>query len=292
MKKILKFNRTTWVFVLVVIVLAGFISLLIISMNNQPSSKGSRTTAGTNYNFSISDISSLKEKLLSNYPSMEEEAIDQTPTLGYRVGQANFRVSLATSNGFTLGIKNSVSETATYKGLATSIPYINNFFKVNGFGKPQTATASNSLLSIVDFYQNRTDVCELTIYSLLDVTCSSITSLNNLASSEQPFATLYLTAKPDASLPSVIRPDIEKSQSAGYQFAYVDFYNSPGETKVDFYRQGSSPWQMVNLNWYNDPNEDGDIIPNCGYFESVPAIKLAFTGVACYNSVTLKQSTI
>lgn len=231
-------------------------------------------------------ISTLNQNLTTHYKDLSTTSIDQTSTLGYRVKGASFSVALPLTNALSYQDSSSASESVAYSDLSSTLPTITKTLSAQGYGGPTNATPSDSVLNSVYFYQSKANVCEVTIYNLLDVTCASLNDLSTLSSGSKSFVSLYLKSQPNIVRPTVLSQTITSSKTSGYQTATVNFLSGSIQTKVYYYRQTSSSWQMVNLGWYNDPSQDGNITPNCEDFDSLPQTRAAFLDLPCYNSAS------
>jgi hypothetical protein len=285
----------TLLFILLCLIIAGFAFLLIKSSTKSAPKKVIHTAAAEVQIVPISQLlSSLNTKLVGSYPDLSSTSPDQTSTLGYRVNKANYTVALPLTNSLTYEYSQTASESGTYSYMNSTLPTITRSLKAQGFAGPDNATPSDSILNSVYFYQSKTSVCEVTVYSLLDVTCASLDDLSKLSSSSSQFADLYLASQNGSSVvrPSILSVTIDTSKNPDYETAVVNFLSGSIQTKVYYYRQTPAQWSMVNLGWYNDPQQDGNIIPNCTDFDSLTATREAFDGLACYNSTRRTTSEV
>lgn len=196
-----------------------------------------------------------------------------------------------TTNALSFNDTRTTDETTTYDDLSGAFSRWQTVFAQAGL-QEDTKASTTSFLNASYFYENSAEVCNVTVYTLLDVTCDARASLDIIAQQAAPLDALYDQAAPGLGQDTVAAPSIRASQTQGYTIATMDIYNSGGTTAANFYEKAGGSWALVHLNWYNDPHEDGDIIPNCGYFESNSEVGSAFSGTACYDSATGRMSTI
>lgn len=237
---------------------------------------------------------SLSPQLLQNFPMLHEASQpDATNTLGYQPSGYSFRLLLPmTLNSLTFVADKTATQQASFTMYTNTRTTIDQFFAHQGLNRMATTADQSSLLSSVYFYGSQSYLCQVTIYTVLDVTCADVRQLIQSAQQLAPLVALYNAAEPDLGTSTVDSSSFMSSQTPGYSLAVVTISNSIGQTKVNFYRSESVGWQMVNLKWYNDPHQDAQITPNCEYFESVPSIRAAYTGTACYDSTTRRMRSI
>jgi hypothetical protein len=239
-------------------------------------------------------IKGLGVELQVAFPDLELEATPaQVNPVGYQLAGYPFKVLLPVSgDSLTYTNRNGTdSETAQFTMLTKALPTVDTYLKNNNFSPQARTPSSDDFLSTVYFYKDQTDICQVTVYTELDVVCAPLSQLKQIAQQAQPLVQAYTAASPITSETIVATPTIRASQTAGYTIATLAVYSSVGQTNVNYYKQANSGWQLVNLSWYNDPNQDADIEPNCEAFESLSAVRLAFAGVACYDS-SLRLKTI
>lgn len=172
--------------------------------------------------------------------------------------------------------------------IATATTILQN----NGF-VPTTYKISpiNTLYNVI-FYQRPDAICQITSYSLLDIYCSSLPELEQEANRARPIVSTFRALYAMNSLITVGILDFEPSNTAGYSVAYVTLYMRGSEIKVYAYKNLGSDWSVVNPLWFNDPQEDGALKPNCEAFESLNETRQAFAGLTCYDSKLRDISTI
>jgi hypothetical protein len=231
-------------------------------------------------------VNNLEAKIRSDFISLKPTSLDTANTLGYQLSDQSFQVILPTTYSFSLA-DTSVSNN---NNLNSSLSQAKNYLASQKFSL-SPYNGSSALASESVFYTNRNDLCQLTTSETLDVTCASLTNLKTIANQAAPLVSLYVSGSGNSNN-SVNTPDFTTSRAPGYSLATLNIYNGGGETRVNYYKYGSSSWQMVNLDWYNDPHEDADITPNCGDFESVANTRAAYQGLACYDSSLKIMSTI
>jgi len=238
-------------------------------------------------------LSSLSQQLSAKYTDLAPTTLDQTPTTGYRVNHADFTIALPLTNALSFKYTAVSSESGTYSYLNSTLATLTKTLGSQGYGGPANATPNNSILDSTYFYQSKDNVCEVTVYSLLDITCASLIDLSSLSSTSSPFVNLYLATQNNVVRPTVLSLTAStSSKTPGYETAIVNFLNGSVQTKAFYYRQTGSTWQMVNLGWFNDPNQDGDITPNCQDFDSLLATREAFKDLVCYNSTSRYSSYV
>jgi hypothetical protein len=236
-------------------------------------------------------MAAVRSSLLANFTYLHSTT-SSSQTTGYQLTGYHFRVILPLTNNLTFLDQQDTSEQATYNQLAATLPAVTKVLSQQGFPKAGMSRSSTGLLSAVYFYRRSNAVCQLTIYTNLAITCSPISQLQTIAVQANSLVAEYQAAAPGLGVASVTAPTFQASETATFSIASMDVFNTAGETKVLFYKQDSGTWQMVHLNWYNDPHEDGDIIPNCEDFESVPAVQQAFRDQPCYNATLRTETTI
>jgi hypothetical protein len=262
-------------------------------VDNQPSKMIVTKIQPVSSSLSLNQIISLLDsKLSAGLPNLIPSSSASISTIGYHFNGYDYQVVLPTTHALSFTISSVNTEAANYDHLMQGIPIISASLLRHGFGKPQIATSNDALLSSTYFYSSSQDTCEVNIYTSLEIECTLTTTLKASAVSADQFVLLYLGQAPNAQSLLVDTPVITTSRSPNYQLANMNIYDGSGETKVNYYKAGDNAWQIINLGWYNDPHEDGDITPNCADFESVAAIRAAYYGVPCYNSSTNSESVI
>jgi hypothetical protein len=242
-------------------------------------------------------VSNLDGELSKTYPDLQlNKTPDQSNSNGYKLTGYGFSVLLPTkTDSLSYTDKTTSSEDATYIYLSQTAGTIAKYFNKNDFNQPSRQVNVTSILSSVNFYARKDAVCQVTLYTLLDITCDNKSDLVSIANTDSPLVGLYQASKTGVGQDSVTEAKNITSKTAGYSLASLDIFNDAGETKVNYYKQNTSStaaWQMVNLDWYNDPHEDGDITPNCQDFESNLQTRAAYQGQVCYDSSNASSSTI
>jgi Tfp pilus assembly protein PilE len=269
--------------VLIVIIVAVVIGLLA-GRTSKPSTKaGATKTPAVVSNNDL--LTELKTKLDSKYDFLSSTAIDTSNDLGYPIPGQNFDLVLPVSSDSSLSFedKNTNNESAVYSALSSTTSFFQTYFKINGYASAGN-TEDSSFLSSSIYYQNSSQVCQITIYSLLDITCDTKNQISSVAATAEPLIQAYRNESSDTGLITITEPSIRNSQTTGYHVATMNIGNSSGQIEAYYYSLNNSVWIMVNPNWYNDPHEDGDIMPNCEDFESDLNIDRAFAGFSCYDS--------
>lgn len=278
--------------VLVVVCVSVIIGLMV---SKTTTAKPKSTTNKNDTNITDSNlVAVLKNKLESKYSFISSTTLDSTNTIGYPAAHDNFDIILPTSasNSISFKDKNAVGENTAYSTLMSVSEFMDNFFKANNYALVGNSQDS-SFLSDAIYYQDSQQVCQVTIYSLLDITCYSKSQFNTIATVANPLVQAYVgQSNTDEGLITVSPPTVNNSKTAGYKLAIMNISNNSGQTKVYYYSDNNGGWQEVNLNWYNDPHEDGDIMPNCEDFESNPSVARAFAGFNCYDSAKREISVI
>jgi hypothetical protein len=242
-------------------------------------------------------VSNLNIQLRNSFTSLQlRNTPDPSNSNGYQLTGYDFGVLLPVgSNSLSYEDKTTSNESTTYSYLSQTLSNISNYFDKHGFSLPSHQSKPGSILNSVNFYERKDAICQVTIYTLLDITCADKTTIASIASTDAPLIALYEVAKPGVGENSAGAPLQIKSFTNGYNLASLNIFNDAGETKVNYYIQDTSTdakWQMVNLDWYNDPHEDGDITPNCQDLESNSQTRLAYLGQACYDSSSEAPATI
>jgi hypothetical protein len=212
-------------------------------------------------------------------------------TTGYQQPSDNFEVLLPPANGIAFTDSQNAGEANAYAYLASTRTDIMQTLAREDFASaPIASSGSDATLASTNLYQSSTTVCQISLDTALTILCSPLAVLNASANAAKPLVTIYEQAAPNLGTLAVAAPTITPSKTPGFTTANVDVFNGSGETDVYFYKQAGD-WQMIHLDWYNDPHENGDVIPNCQDFESLPAARQAFLGTTCYNS-SIKVITV
>jgi hypothetical protein len=234
-------------------------------------------------------VNNLDKQLEARFPSLRKSIANQNDAIGYQLAGYDFQIILprtATDLTFSISPVNSQNDNSVINSAKTTVA---NYLQQEDF-RLQPTNNSSSLLT-VSFYRSATAICQIITSNLLDITCSPLSRLTTIAQQSQSLVKLYATAT-SSGVNSVTAPIFLHSQTPDYNLAVLDIFNGSGETKVNYYRHGASDWQLVNLGWYNDPAEDGNITPNCADFESVAAVRAAFSGQTCYDSADRRANII
>jgi hypothetical protein len=236
----------------------------------------------------ITILATVRHQLTtSSSPLVAATPITTSNFTGYPVPSQPFSVILPATTSNSLTVEATTQQTATAQTYISYVPAISRTFIAAGYH--QTTSQTNTFLTAVYYFVRLPNVCQLSIYSQLTLTCSS--QVLSIADEAAPLVAAYRTQAVVSDPLSISAPTINVSQTAGYSIATLPVFNGSNETDVHFYKN-TGAWQMINLGWYNDPHEDGDIEPNCIDFDSDIAIRLAYTGVACYDSADNKTATI
>jgi hypothetical protein len=198
-------------------------------------------------------------------------------------GQSFEIVLPVTASSVEYSDTSTTSERTAYDAMNRTLPRIKSYLLHQGF---TSLNQRSGLLSAVYFYHRSDALCQITVYTNLAVTCAPLAQLSTIVAQARPLVDVYTRAAPNAGTDVIAAPAVRVSKTAGYTIATMAVYNNRGETNVNFYTTGSKAWQVVNLGWYNDPHENGDVMPNCADFESVVSVRQAFAGQACYDSMT------
>ena len=291
LKRKVRLNYLKILFVLI----PSLLLLVIIGfyLNTGRSASDKHVSSTYHYAPISSIVSSLTSLLEKKFSYLSAATTPNQITVGYQPPDYNFQVILPNStNTITWTDDKTSNESTAYSNLSSILPSINNYLSEQGFTRGSSNPQDITFLSATYFYSRSNAVCQVNIYTLLDITCTPIKQLDEVAEQSAPLVNIYAEANSDNGTNAITSPIIEPSKVSGYTTAILPIFNSSGETDVYFYKQGNDNWQMVNLNWYNDPHEDGQPMPNCADFESVPAISQAFYGVPCYDSASKTETTI
>jgi hypothetical protein len=287
LNKVKKLNRTSLIFSLVLLVLVALMAVVILSVTSSgQNTKTNHSKLSYNNPNQIVNQVAYKVKGLIDSTIFDQPALSQIPETGFRATNANLDVSLPLTYSFSLSSANSSVQSNIYSPVVNKVQ---SYFNTIGF--KSSTTSSIASLNNNEFFEGKYVVCQMVNYLDLTFTCASRQTLVQIANADLDFASLYDSASGNDSL-TVLSSQIVNSATPGYKIAYFEFLSDAGQTKVLYYRVAENPWNMVNLSWYNDPDQDGNVMPNCGDFESVSAISSAFAGVQCYNSSSRSISTV
>jgi hypothetical protein len=230
-------------------------------------------------------INELGTKLPVAYGFLHPQTPQAQTNAGYQFPGDSFQVELPpASPSLAYSDSTTADESSSYNDFGRVAVYIRTFLESKGFQAAPSEDQTSGLLSAVYFYTRSDAVCQVSVYTNLSITCSPVSQLEAMAAQSRPLYAVYSGVAPDSGTTVLAAPSIRVSQTAGYTIATLPIYNNHGETSANFYKQAASSWQIVNLSWYNDPHEDGDILPNCGDFESYTPTQKAFAGQTCYDS--------
>jgi hypothetical protein len=221
------------------------------------------------------------------------DTADQANGIGYTLTGHSYQILLpVTNNSITFQDNRTETESLSYDRLSAALPTIAGFFRQQNYNRVVSSVQVSTFLTSVLYYQNNENICQVTTYRLLDVTCATLSDVRSAAQQLDPLVALYAAATPGTGSITASFPIIGPSQTAGYALATVHVQSTVGERAVNFYQGNSGPWHMVNLLWYNDPHQNANITPNCEYFESNNEVRSAYAGHACYDSHTYIVRTI
>ncbi|HEV2403500.1 MAG TPA: hypothetical protein VGS08_04835 [Candidatus Saccharimonadales bacterium] len=262
-------------------------------LKNHPQ-KPSAPVANTTESLAVL-ITSLRTILQAHFSYLGESGMATQNVPGYSLPGYDFQVIVPSlpNSSMSLHDQRSGSEQATYDELMATLPAISNYLQQHGY-QQQTPTTQpgDNLLSVTYFYRSTSNLCQISIYTQLDIACVPISQLASIATQDQTLVHAYAAETPDLGINAINAAIVSTNQTSGFLTAILPIYNNAGETKAYLYKQGASNWQLVNLNWYNDPHENGNIMPNCEDFESLSATRQAFLGVNCYDSARRIESII
>jgi hypothetical protein len=279
---------------LAIIAPTAIVLLAVVLLAPQPKSPPKLTTVRSEPVSLSTLVGSIKTRLTNTLPNLQlAPAPDETNAIGYQLPGYNFEVILPPVSG-SLSFSDSAasSETASYQYFRSSLPIITSVLQQHGFSKIPTTQPADSLLSAVYFYKSAATICQVTTFTVLDVTCASLSEVESIATNAQSMVAEYATARPDAGQLAINAPTATASQTAGYTLGQLSVHDNTGQTTVNYYKSATNGWQMIDLGWYNDPYQNASITPNCEDFESVVAVRAAYAGQACYDSSRLVQTTI
>jgi hypothetical protein len=243
----------------------------------------------------MSLMNSIALHVSQRYPMLKMiGAADTTNTVGYPLSGYSFAVLIPYNALTTVSFTDpsGTNETAVYAQYQQVLPTITQLLDGAGFQSMVAQTTQATSLETIRFFARSGADCQITSYSQLDIYCDTTSDLTTIASLADPLVSAYDAANPSNVAQTISSPVIQNSQTAGYSIGSVEVFASNGETKVNFYRQDSGPWQVVNLGWYNDPHQDADIQPNCEDFESNAEVRAAFKGQHCYDSDLRSESVV
>lgn len=254
----------------------------------QPPNSAPKIAKSQPANVPISSLlATIQSHITRSYPSLQTlSQPDSSNTLGYPWPGSGFSIVLPFSPHHAITFLPGSSAATHYLPAAAKLA--SSALVGAGF---QMSFGPTSLLQ-VSYFHGPHDVCQITTYQKLDIVCAPIVAIASIAKTATPLiATYRLADHPSGSL-TIEAPTISASPTPGYMRASLPVFSSNSETNVLFYRSTSSPWQTVNLLWYNDPHQDGDILPNCADFESLDALRSAYKGQTCYDSASRSIQTV
>jgi hypothetical protein len=223
--------------------------------------------------------------LLAKYANLHAVNADQTITIGYPISTYGFQMIMPTTMALAFTDRASQSEPIKFAYYNNALATVRSYLALARYNElPSVSSVNQSLLTEVYFYKNAKNICQVTSYTLLDVSCESRVQLQLAVGDATPLVHLYRTVVSNVGTISVMQPTYKASETPGYRLAALTVYDNAGETVVNFYQQGAGAWRMVPLTWYNDPHEDGSVTPNCQDFMSIAGASAAYKGVSCYNS--------
>lgn len=232
------------------------------------------------------------QRAIASKPTHLQPAALTAQTNGYQLPGSNVAILLPQTYAAAYAAPQNTDEQTTYDELSAALPIISTTLAGNGFSE-QTQAGSSAGLSANTYTYKRADaVCQVTVLTQLTAVCSLLALLKSIASQAAPMLAEYQAAAPDLGLATITAPTIQASKTPGFTTAVLKIFNQAGETDAHFYEQASNGWHLVNLNWYNDPHQDDDIIPNCEGFESDASVRQAFLGQQCYDSLRRNIATI
>jgi hypothetical protein len=235
----------------------------------------------------------ISASLENKYPYLSKTSIPTQSIVGYQLPGYNFQVILPTNTDtIALTDQRTSNENTTYSDFNSMLPEISNDLYQQGFKTVSNSSQGDTFLSSIYFYKSHDAVCQVNLYTLMEINCSLTSQLASIATQGAPLLSVYTESVSNTDINAITLPTIQPSSTSGYTTAILPIFNNIGETMVYFYRLDNGSWQLVNLNWYNDPHEDGSPIPNCEDFESVVAVRQAFYGKACYDSTLRIETTI
>jgi hypothetical protein len=266
------------------VVVISAISVAAYKVSTPTANRGVSTKSSTPTSI-LAIVSTLKVQLLADYSFLRAVPPVAQTTTGFQIPGDNFQLVLPVSSPSLAYTDISSSEQTAFADFSKGATHINGYLGLHGFSSVAKQDQISGLSSAVYFYKRSDAICQLSQYTSLSLTCAPISELALIAMQAQPLVAAYDTAAPNSGTAIVASPVIRSSKTTGYTIATLPIYNNHGETSANFYKQGSGTWHIVNLNWYNDPQEDADIVPNCADFESYAPVRAAFAGQACYDSV-------
>jgi hypothetical protein len=238
-------------------------------------------------------MQNLTTLLLAKYTNLQLIGTDETNSVGYSIPGYSFQVVMPTTAAVTFTDRASQSESVKYIYYNNVLTTLHDYLVTAGFvSLPSDSTSAYSLLTKIDFYKSKQNICQITSYTLLDLSCQPYAELQGIAAAVQPMVALYQEAVTNLGTISVVMPTYTASKSASYRLAVLTIYDDAGEMAVNYYQHGTTAWQMIPLTWYNDPHEDGSVMPNCQDFMSSTAIASAYYGLSCYDSNERSMATI
>lgn len=246
----------------------------------------------------VATITALRTAIPAKFTNLSSiTGPDTANNIGFPLPGYNFTVVMpytAETAAIFSGMSGTGGVTANdaYHIYQKALPNVVAALQQAGFQELVTSTSESDGLQTKLFFQRPDAYCNVVGYSLLDITCATKADLTKVADAAKPLMAAYAIANPTTGTEAIAQPWTEASKTPGYSIASIMVFDGNSETKVNLSKQDGGGWQPVNLSWYNDPQENANIEPNCQYFESQAQTRLAFAGQACYNSATRKQSTI
>lgn len=281
--------------VIALIVIGLFIGCLVLAKPSASKTKAASSNVGHPELSLAALVANINAEVTQKSPNLKIEAgPDLANTSGFPLARYSFSVIIPYSSQTALTFSDTAStqESDQYTAYQAALPGINNLLEQADFTALSTNAGAYTAFETTQFFQRSDAVCQITSYSLLDIDCASSAALTQIANTAKPLVAAYQAADPTSGAETVAAPQISPSESPGYTVAKIAVYGGNGETLVYLYQQAAGAWQVMNLGWYNDPDQDANIQPNCADFESVLQVRDAFMGEACYDSATRRQSLI
>lgn len=236
----------------------------------------------------LSQFIASVESVLKDSPDIQNTgSADAVNTIGAPVAGFSFNVIIPfkTLTALSYADIQTTSGNGAYASYQKILPKLNALFSHDGFDNlSSNSTAPLTGIETIEYFRRTDAECQITAYNLLDVYCDSLSDLEHIAALSEPLVEAYEAVYPTSDSLTVTNPSVLPSQTADYTVASLQLFGENGETKLNFYKQGSGNWQVVNIGWYNDPHEDASITPNCEDFDSLIATRQAFMGTICYDS--------
>jgi hypothetical protein len=237
-------------------------------------------------------VTRLGTALRARYTYLHSTSPKPQTAVGYQMSGYTFQVVLSVATAsIAYTDASTANEQASFQNLSKSVSLINERLLEGGF-KELPASSQQGTLTTTYFYSRTDAVCQVSIYTQLEITCVPSSQLKDAADAAKPLVSAYLSVVPNDGESVVAAPTIRPSQTSGFTIATLPIYNDSGETAANFYRLTGADWQLVSLGWYNDPYENGTVMPNCEDFESNVEIRQAFVDQSCYDSESQTMRTI